>query len=43
MRILIAPNICTALLAYRLNIILKKCAYRQEHKINLVVSVDILC
>jgi len=43
MRILIAPNICTALLAYRLNIILEKRANRQDNKINLVVSVNILC
>jgi len=42
MGILIALNICNALLALRLNI-LEKRAYRQEHKINLVVSVDILC
>jgi hypothetical protein len=42
MMILIALNICNALLANRLNI-LEKCAYRQDHKINLVVSVDILC
>jgi hypothetical protein len=41
MRILIAPNICDALLAHRLNIV-EKHAYRQEHKINLVVYVNIL-
>jgi len=43
MGILIAPDICTALLAYIFNIILEKRAYRQKHKINLVVYVDSLC
>ena len=37
-----APNICNALLAHRLNIPEKR-AYRQENKINLAVCVDILC